>query len=196
MLDFNSSYREVAVKLIAAHRTAGVEHYWAEDSAGRVYQKVGCATVVYADPDLEKRYDELDANVVYHHSHPDERALSPSDLELIGRVGVKQIWAHSPQGAAYGAELKEGICKHAYLQALQSLGGFILPELIKYPQGNCLTIDQFEKLRDIAIMTALERRGWIFIHAQLSDAIRRTICDAPFGYLQLVQFLLIKSPTP
>ena len=51
------------------------EHYWAIDCNGRKFEGAGDTTHVQAAQDLEARFDTPNAEVYYHHSHPDERAL-------------------------------------------------------------------------------------------------------------------------
>jgi hypothetical protein len=196
MLPFDPASRAIATKLISLHAAKGVEHYWAKDAQGSIYENAGNAVSVRALPALEARYDDSTAGVIYHHSHPDERALGPTDFELLARPGVRQIWAHSPEGSAYGAEIAAGIDKRDFLSAFHVLRAAMLPQLVDYPHGNKLTDPQFEELRDVAVMSVLEMNGWISAHIQLSDIKLRAIFHNIFGYMQLVNFFDSKMPKP
>lgn len=192
MLVFDSAKRSVASNLIKAHKASGVESYWAVDAQGEIYQNSGNATVVRALPDLERRYDDPAAAVVYHHSHPDERALSPSDLQLIGKPGVQEIWAHTPDHIAYGAGLKPGVCKQTYLSEFQNLGGWMTCELFGYEYPTALSPGEYRDLCDLAVMTALAATGWIEICIDSQNAPQLALSANARGYNDLVAFFQSK----
>lgn len=188
MLLFDQAIMAIAKNLRDQQAATSCEHLYALAADGETYQAGGTATSVIATADLEERYDHADAGIVYHHSHPDERALSPSDLELITRVGVTTIWAHAPSGASYGARLKEGIDKQLYGHALSSLRGHLVLELIAY-HGVSMTGELFEALRDFSVMRVLEEKGWIDCHMSWSDETRRLVFTQLADVYRLDTFL-------
>jgi hypothetical protein len=172
-----------------------LEHYWAYDGR-RVFKKRGEADHVVASPRLEARYDNPKSRVCYHHSHPDERGLSPSDLDLIKRPGVQEIWAHTPENGAYGACLPDGMDKTRYEQAVAQAEGARDPDQFQpwcanhlNPALNAISLSEqdFEDLCDLAATEALEQKGWIQAYIQLSDSTRRKIMGRP-EYAVLVAF--------
>lgn len=78
---------------------SGREHLHAIATDGAVYSAFGELDRVHPPYDLLARYAEVDTEIIYHHSHPDDRALSPSNLGLLAQPGVKAVWAHAPSGA-------------------------------------------------------------------------------------------------
>jgi hypothetical protein len=106
-------------------------------------------------------YQTPGAGVRYHHAHPDERALSPSDLQLIGNPGVSEIWAHTPDGGAIGAAVTTGVSKAKYLHQLQLIGGFPGADIYRanFPPG--LSGQGDERIRDATVVEALHANGWI-----------------------------------
>lgn len=183
----------IARTLRAQHASTGCEHLHAVAADGKTYQAGGTATSVTAPADLEARYDQADAGIVYHHSHPDERALSPSDLDLIARVGVTTIWAHAPSGASYGARLREGIDKTRYADTLAHLRGFLGLELMQF-HGVTLTAALFEALRDFSVMRVLESKGWIDCHMAWSDESRRLFFAQMSDVFMMDRFLASVCP--
>ncbi|WP_430912190.1 hypothetical protein [Methylobacterium sp. sgz302541] len=111
MVTLGQIEKDIGDLLVSKQRQTGFEHYWAIDHAGNIYQKSGAATYVTADPALEAAYDNPVSQVRYHHSHPDDRALSLSDLEVLGRAGVREMWAHCVGGSIYGASVQRSATK-------------------------------------------------------------------------------------
>lgn len=188
MLLISPDILDIARKLLTQQATTSVEHLYAIAADGRTYERSGTANSVTADLALEARYDEVGAGIIYHHSHPDDRALSPSDLELIARPGVATIWAHSPSGVSYGATTKPGIDKCKYANALESLNGHLCNQIIPYTVTP-LDDASFEAFRDFAVMNVLEMRGWIDCYLSWSDKSRRAILANFGGFHELQVYL-------
>lgn len=159
--------------LARAQQQTGLEHYWAIDGAGRIYEGNGQPDYVLADSELEVAYDDPTSSLRYHHSHPDERALSPSDLGLLGRIGVREVWAHTVGGASYGAALTETTTRNRFRASLEKLQGHMVVELVNAHCSTVVTPDHFEMFRDMAACEALQISGIIMGHIRLSDAMRR-----------------------
>lgn len=188
MLLIDRNVLEIANSLCRLQAETGREHLRAIATDGAIYSASGEIDRVYPPSDLLARFAEVDAEIVYHHSHPDDRALSPSDLSLIAQPGVKAIWAHAPSGASYGAQLQEGLAKDSYRAALDQLNGHLLLEIVQRG-GVLLGETSFEAFRDFATMLALEKQGWIHCHLAWSDQTRREIFDEASGFYTLVNFL-------
>ncbi|HEV2081819.1 MAG TPA: hypothetical protein VGR32_05115 [Brevundimonas sp.] len=172
MLSLQPPSQQIAAKLARAQQQTGLEHYWAIEKSGRIYEGSGRPDHVIAGAELEAAYDVHASDLRYHHSHPDERALSPSDLGLLHRSGVREVWAHSVNGASYGAALVDPAAKAHFQSLLDKLHGHMDVELVN-AQGYSITTDEFEAFRDLAACEALESRGVIRTHIRLSDAMRR-----------------------
>lgn len=188
MLLIDREILEIANSLCQLQEKTGREHLHAIAADGTVYLNSGELDHVKPPSDLEARYAEADAGIVYHHSHPDDRALSPSDLGLIAQPGVKTVWAHAPSGASYGAQIQDGITKDRYRAALDGLHGYLLLEIVQYG-GVPLDEPSFEEFRDFATMLVLEERGWIDCHLAWSDLTRRAIFNNASGFCQLLSYL-------
>lgn len=100
MLTIDHRILEVANELRKKQTATNCEHLHAIAADGKFYEAGGKHNHVTAPSDLEARYDEVGAEIEYHHSPPDNRNLRPSDLALIARTGVRTIWAHAPSGAS------------------------------------------------------------------------------------------------
>lgn len=172
MLNLQPALQEIAARLARAQQQTGREHYWAVDASGRIYEGGGQPDHVIAGADLEAAYDEPAADLRYHHSHPDERALSPSDLRLLARSGVREVWAHSVGGASYGVALSDTTSKPSFCASLEKLHSHMDVELVN-GQGAAISPDDFEQFRDLAACEALEAKGLAQIHIRLSDDMRR-----------------------
>lgn len=188
MLLIDRDILEIANSLCELHEKLGREHLHAIAADGAVYLASGELDHVNPPSDLEARYAEVGAEIVYHHSHPDDRALSPSDLGLIAQPGVKTIWAHAPSGASYGARLQDSITKDRYRAALDGLHGYLLLEIVQYG-GVPLDASSFEEFRDFATMFVLEERGWIHCHVAWSDRTRRAVSNDATGFCKLLRYL-------
>ena len=175
MPDLTSEFQIVAAKLTDLQRSTGNEHYWATDCEGTIFQNSGAPNCVVATPGLEARYAASGAGICYHHSHPDERALSPSDLDLLTRDGVIQVWAHTPEGGSYGAESKPGVARDDFRKALDNLRGFMCAEILRLECLPAWTDEDFEQFRDLAALEAFEKAALIDVHIRLSDKMRRVI---------------------
>ncbi|USU08681.1 hypothetical protein NF700_16710 [Sphingomonadaceae bacterium OTU29MARTA1] len=195
MLSIDERILDIAYGLRRKQAEKGLEHLHALAADGSEWTASGMPDHVFAPPELEAMYAQPRAGIVYHHSHPDERALSPSDLHLIGKPGVKTIWAHSPSGASYGARLREGRDKVRYRAALDHLHGFLHPEIAR---GHGVGVDDrsYECLRDFAVMLALERAEWIDAHLSLSDETRRFIGSTGSALVEFVAFATDRTPRP
>jgi hypothetical protein len=108
VLTIDSDILEIAHGLRQQKAQTALEHLHAVAANGTVWKASGMPDHVTAPPSLQAQYSQAGAGIIYHHSHPDERALSPSDLHLIENAGVTTIWAHAPSGASYGARLRDG----------------------------------------------------------------------------------------
>jgi hypothetical protein len=193
MLLIDRDVLEIAHSLRQLQEATGLESLQAIAADGAVYSASGQLDRVNPPPELEARYADIGAEIVYHHSHPDERALSPSDLDLIAQTGVKTIWAHAPSGASYGARLREGIAKDRYRTALDELRSYLLPEIVR-SGGASLDDRLFEDFRDFATMLVLEERGWIDCHLAWSDRTRRSIFKEMKGFFALLVYLTGVTP--
>ncbi|TCQ06448.1 hypothetical protein C8J40_105236 [Sphingomonas sp. PP-CC-3A-396] len=193
MLPIDGRILDIAYELRRKQAEKGLEHLQAFAADGSEWKASGMPDHVVAPPELEAMYAQPGAGIVYHHSHPDERALSPSDLHLIGKPGVETIWAHAPSGASYGARLRDRQDKRRYLAALDHLHGFLHPEIAR---GHGVGVDDrsYECLRDFAVMLALERSGWIDTHLSLSDETRRLIGSTGSALAEFVAFATSKTP--
>ena len=175
MPDLTPEFQIVAAKLTGLQRSTGNEHYWATDCERTIFQNSGAPNCVVGTPGLEARYAASGAEIYYHHSHPDERALSPSDLDLLTRDGVIQVWAHTPEGGSYGSELKAGVTRANFRKALNDLRGFMCAEILRLDCLPTLTDEDFEQFRDLAALEAFEMATLIDVHVRLSDKMRRMI---------------------
>jgi len=188
MLLIDRDVLEIAHSLRQLQERTAQEHLHAIAADGAVYSASGQLDRVNPPPELEARFREVGAEIVYHHSHPDDRALSPSDLGLIAQPGVKTIWAHAPSGASYGARLQESIAKDCYRAALDQLHGHLLLEIVQNG-GVQLDDSSFEEFRDFATMLVLEERGWIHCHLAWSDQTRRSVFNKMDGFIGLLRYL-------
>lgn len=195
MLPIDEGILEIATELRRKQAMTGLEHLHALAGDRSEWKASGNPNYVVAPPDLEAKYAQPGAGIVYHHSHPDERALSPSDLHLIEKPGVTTIWAHVPSGASYGARLRDGRVKEEYRAALDHLHGFLHPEIVRGAGVN-FDDETYESLRDFAVMLALEGAGWIDIHLALSDEMRRLIDRTGPTLAQFVAFAKRNTPSP
>jgi len=91
MLFLEPPEQEIAARLAQEQRRSGVEQLLGRGRAGRAYAGHGEPDHVAASPELEAAYDDVDAKLCYYHSHPDERALSPTALRLLTREGVRGV---------------------------------------------------------------------------------------------------------
>lgn len=193
MLLTDHNILQIAHSLVQLQAETGLEHLRAVAADGEVFLASGHSDRVHPPPELEARYGELGAEIVYHHSHPDDRALRPTDLGLIAQPGVKAVWAHAPSGASYGARLQEGIPKDRYRVALDQLHSYLLAEIVQN-FGVPLDDRSFEELRDFATMLVLEQRGWIHCHLAWSDQTRRLVFAEMDGLFKLTQYLTSVTP--
>jgi hypothetical protein len=89
------------------------EHMVVIDGRGRHTEFQGTADSVTFDNDFVPRLNDPNESLVLHHNHPDSDVftavgiLSPDDLYLLGRPGVKAIWAHGQEGNFNRAELTD-----------------------------------------------------------------------------------------
>lgn len=193
MLPIDRDVMEIARSLRQLQEATGLEHFHAIAADGAVYSGSGQLDRVNPPPGLEARYSEVGAEIVYHHSHPDDRALSPSDLGLIAQMGVETIWAHAPSGASYGACLRESIAKDRFRTALDQLHSHLLLEIVQNG-GASLDERSFEEFRDFATMLVLEERGWIHCYLAWSDRTRRSVFHDAKGFFALLSYLTGVTP--
>jgi len=175
MINLTPVYQEVAAMLVGLQMSTGNEHYWATDCEQTIFQNSGVPNYVLPTPGLQGRYATPGAKVSYHHSHPDERSLSPSDLNLLVHIGVVQVWAHTPEGGSYGAELRNEECRNQFQDKFDILHGHMSAEILRLNGLPNLTNDEFEQFRDLAALEALEGASLIDSHIRLSDKMRRTV---------------------
>jgi Large polyvalent protein associated domain 38/ParB-like nuclease domain len=90
------------------------EHAVIIDGRGRHLEIQGTAENVFFGPDVTKRFNDPNESIVVHHNHPDNApeepgygSLSDDDLKLLGRPGVKGIWANGHQGNFNRGELTD-----------------------------------------------------------------------------------------
>lgn len=196
MLTLDATARAEAAQLIKQQAATGLEHCWAIDASGTVFTLTGTANSVVASPALMTLYQTPGAGVRYHHSHPDERALSPSDLELIGKPGVNEIWAHTPDGGAIGAAVMAGVPKARYQHQLQLICGFLGADIYRanFPPG--LSDQDYERIRDITLVEALHAKGWIDACIQASLTAYGQIYAVYADYRRLRRFFEANLPPP
>jgi hypothetical protein len=194
MPTLDATSKAAATQLIALQSATGLEHCWAIDANGTVFQQAGTATSIVPGAALAARYATPGADVRYHHSHPDERALSPMDLELIAQPGVSEIWAHTPNSGAVGASLSAGMMKSRYLTQLQLLSGFTGAQLFRLMCPPGLSDAEYETVRDIAFVETLQIRGWIDSYIGLSTTAIAQIYAVHVGYLSLRRFFEVNLP--
>jgi hypothetical protein len=197
MLTLDATAQAEAAQLISLQAATGLEHCWAIDGSGRVFRLTGTANGVFAPPALMTLYQTPGAGVRYHHSHPDERALSPSDLALIGNPGVDEIWAHTPDGGAVGAAVMTGVSKARYLNQLQLICGFLGADIYRasFPQSG-LSDQEYENIRDITLVEALHAKGWIDACIQASLTAYGQLYAVHADYLCLRRLFDTNLPPP
>ena len=175
MLALSPSDQQVASQLVVDQHNSGQEHFWAnEHVSGKIFHGSGLPDRVIVPPILVAAFDDPTCAIRYHHSHPDERALSPSDLDLLARIGVTEVWAHTAGGGSYGAVLQQGVLRSDYDAKLKKLHGHMDVRLIPTSIATVSPI-QFEAFRDLAACEALEIAGLISAHIRLSDEMRRKL---------------------
>lgn len=159
MLALHADDRLEADGLIARQRQLEREHLWAVDAEGRTYSARGERTHVSAPTELEAAMDRPGAEVRYHHTHPDERALSPTDLSVLLRVGVAEVWAHSPTHSRHGAALTDGLDRNVARAALGCVDQHAERRLAEIRTGMSLSEQDWEQWRYLAAMEALQHEG-------------------------------------
>jgi hypothetical protein len=113
--------REKVLGILAEQK---VESYVAYGQAPTdEWHHVGQRDHVVPQPDLTKAWSVAGAAISYHHSHPDDRSLSPSDLRQLCNPGLEEIWAHCPSGISYRAALPAAVSVNAFQHDHEHLNG-------------------------------------------------------------------------
>ncbi|NHN86884.1 hypothetical protein GOB93_20140 [Acetobacter musti] len=179
MLTWKNEYLDKYKILIERYAENKKENYWGIDfKSGKAGFSIGEEDKVDPPKELENLYDNSEAIISIHHTHPDERALSHPDLMLLMRPGVDEIWAYTPDFGIYGAKLQDKDNRNKYEEAL----GFIFSQneylFSRYIENVCrrtieVNKDDYDILLPIARLMALENSGLILSNIRISDKIRR-----------------------
>ena len=116
-----------------------------------------------------------------------------SDRPRIERSTGREIWAHTPGGWAIGAAVASAGEKGKYLEQLRLAGGHIGAEYYRLMCPPGLSDEDYEVVRDIAIMEALHVKGWIdiTISNEDPDAVRAEVVN----YAALRKFFVAQLPS-
>ena len=169
-MSLSPQHGEARQKVLGILADQGLESYVAyEPGSGREWCSVVQADYVVPEPDLVAAWSAPGAGIAYHHAHPDDRALSPSDLRALYNPGLAEVWAHGP-GAAYGARLHPGVDVAAFEAAHEHLNGVIgedmAREFIEAQAGaGALSEETYIALSDRAFCQALDKHGVLSVTA-------------------------------
>ena len=140
-----------------------------------------------AQPDLVAAWSITGAAISYHHSHPDDRCLSPSDLRSLYKPGVDEIWAHCKSGISYGARISADVSRVQFEKEHEHLNNTISEEMARVAaQDSHVTLSDgtYRNLSDRAFCEALLKANLLDFEAvSLDGTALPQPSDADYSWL-------------
>ena len=135
-------------------------------TAGPEWRHVGHHDHVVPQPDLVAAWSVAGGRISYHHSDPDERSLSPSDLRTLYNPGLEAIWAHCSSGSSYRASLTENVSIKSFMAEHEHLNSTVSKEMARdftecLIGPGSLPPTTYRDLSDRAFCEALKQQGLI-----------------------------------